>query len=129
MHCTPVKGTSLWRSKSKSKKRVADHGEVFTAEREVNAMLDLVKHETERIDSTFLEKTLSTLIQSVVIFANGRIWPQKNILQQLPQDVFSYSGYKLDLGPILECIAHVLFGVDRSMVKQTAPERCVKFSN
>ena len=39
----------------KSKKRVADHGEVFTAEREVNAMLDLVKHETERIESTFLE--------------------------------------------------------------------------
>lgn len=39
----------------KSKQRVADHGEVFTAEREVNAMLDLVKPETERIDSRFLE--------------------------------------------------------------------------
>jgi hypothetical protein len=39
----------------KSKKRVQDHGEVFTAEREVNAMLDLVKHETERVDSRFLE--------------------------------------------------------------------------
>jgi len=39
----------------KSKKRVADHGEVFTNEREVNAMLDLVQHETERIDSRFLE--------------------------------------------------------------------------
>lgn len=39
----------------KSKKRVADHGEVFTSEREVNAMLDLVKDETERIDSRFLE--------------------------------------------------------------------------
>ena len=39
----------------KSKKRVADHGEVFTNEREVNAMLDLVKNETERIDSRFLE--------------------------------------------------------------------------
>lgn len=39
----------------KSKQRVADHGEVFTNEREVNAMLDLVKHETERIDSRFLE--------------------------------------------------------------------------
>lgn len=39
----------------KSKKRVADHGEVFTNEREVNAMLDLVKQETERIESTFLE--------------------------------------------------------------------------
>lgn len=39
----------------KTKKRVSDHGEVFTNEREVNAMLDLVKHETERIDSRFLE--------------------------------------------------------------------------
>lgn len=39
----------------KSKKRVADHGEVFTNQREVAAMLDLVKQETERIDSTFLE--------------------------------------------------------------------------
>ena len=39
----------------KSKKRVADHGEVFTNEREINAMLNLVKHETERIDSRFLE--------------------------------------------------------------------------
>lgn len=39
----------------KSRKRVANHGEVFTSEREVNAMLDLVKQETERIDSRFLE--------------------------------------------------------------------------
>lgn len=38
-----------------SKKRIADHGEVLTAKREVNAMLDLVKQETERIDSRFLE--------------------------------------------------------------------------
>jgi hypothetical protein len=33
----------------RSKQRVANHGEVFTGEREVNAMLDLVKPETERI--------------------------------------------------------------------------------
>ena len=39
----------------KSKKRVADHGEVFTNSREVNAMCDLVIQETERIDSRFLE--------------------------------------------------------------------------
>ncbi len=38
-----------------SKRRIADHGEVFTAPREVNAMLDLVKQETQRIDSRFLE--------------------------------------------------------------------------
>jgi len=39
----------------KSKQRVKDHGEVFTQEREVNAMLDLVRNETERIESRFLE--------------------------------------------------------------------------
>ena len=39
----------------KSKARVADFGEVNTSEREVNAMLDLVKQETERLDSRFLE--------------------------------------------------------------------------
>ena len=39
----------------KSRKRVAEHGEVFTAKREVNAMLDLVKEETEQIAATFLE--------------------------------------------------------------------------
>ena len=44
----------------KSKKRVTDHGEVFTSEREVNAMLDLVKQETERIDSRFLEPACGT---------------------------------------------------------------------
>ncbi len=38
-----------------SKARVADHGEVLTARREVVAMLDLVKQETERIESRFLE--------------------------------------------------------------------------
>ena len=47
----------------KSRQRVADHGEVFTAEREVNAMLDLVKQETERVDSRFLEQRCLGLIQ------------------------------------------------------------------
>jgi len=39
----------------KSKQRVADHGEVFTPAWMVEAMLDLVKDETGRIDSRFLE--------------------------------------------------------------------------
>jgi len=43
-----------------SKKRVADHGEVYTSAREVNAMLDLVKQETERIESRFLEPACGT---------------------------------------------------------------------
>lgn len=39
----------------KSNDRVRNHGEVLTARREVEAMLDLVKNESERIDSRFLE--------------------------------------------------------------------------
>lgn len=49
-----------------SKKRVADHGEVFTSRREVNAMLDLVQQETQRIDSRFLEPACG----------NGDSWPR-----------------------------------------------------
>ncbi|CUS05652.1 Type III restriction system methylase (fragment) [Candidatus Promineifilum breve] len=43
-----------------SKKRVVDHGEVYTGAREVNAMLDLVRQETERIDARFLEPACGT---------------------------------------------------------------------
>lgn len=39
----------------KSKERVAEHGEVYTNEREVKAMCDLVSQECDRIDSRFLE--------------------------------------------------------------------------
>ena len=39
----------------KSKQRVADHGEVFTPAWMVEAMLDLVKDEANRIDARFLE--------------------------------------------------------------------------
>lgn len=39
----------------KYEKRAAERGEVFTLERKVNAMCDLVKKECERIDLRFLE--------------------------------------------------------------------------
>lgn len=42
-------------SQVRTKKRVSDHGEVLTGQREVEAMIDLVKQETESIDSRFLE--------------------------------------------------------------------------
>lgn len=42
-------------SQIRSRQRVADHGEVFTPPWMVEAMLDLVRGETERIDSRFLE--------------------------------------------------------------------------
>ncbi len=53
--CAGAKGDSAVSDLIKSKKRVADHGEVFTPDWLVEKMLDLVKQETERIDSRFLE--------------------------------------------------------------------------
>ena len=51
----PKKGAIAMSVQVKSKERVQEHGEVFTNPREVNAMLDMVKEETERIESRFLE--------------------------------------------------------------------------
>lgn len=48
----------------KSKERVAEHREVFTKEREVKAMCNLVKYETERIYSRVLEIKTRYLIQN-----------------------------------------------------------------
>ena len=42
----------------RSKLQMQDHGEVFTNEREVNAMLDMVKQETECVGSRFFETSL-----------------------------------------------------------------------
>ncbi len=62
-----------------SKRRVTDHGEVFTNQREVKAMLELVKHETERIESKFLEP---------LTHLSSRPFPVAGIrLQQLRDDI------------------------------------------
>jgi len=67
----------------KSRQRVSDHGEVFTAEREVNAMLDLVKQETERVDSRFLEPAcgdgnfLVEILRRKLVAARKRATPPK----------------------------------------------------
>lgn len=67
----------------KSRQRVADHGEVFTSEREVNAMLDLVKQETERVDSRFLEPAcgngnfVAEILRRKLVAAKRRATPPK----------------------------------------------------
>ncbi|MCD6100344.1 MAG: SAM-dependent DNA methyltransferase [Candidatus Marinimicrobia bacterium] len=48
------------KSKVKSKHRVVQYGEVLTGKEIVDAMLDLVEQETERIDSRFLEPACGT---------------------------------------------------------------------
>ena len=55
LSCKLDNGLKFMTKQIKSKERVAEHGEVFTNEREVKAMCDLVKDETERIDSRVLE--------------------------------------------------------------------------
>lgn len=55
-----MQSEELFKKQAKSKDRVSKYGEVFTAEREVKAMLDLVKSETERVDSRFLEPACGT---------------------------------------------------------------------
>ncbi|HRS68542.1 MAG TPA: N-6 DNA methylase, partial [Paludibacteraceae bacterium] len=48
------------RTHAQSKQRIAQYGEVLTPTHIVDAMLDLVKQETERIDSRFLEPACGT---------------------------------------------------------------------
>ncbi len=67
-----------------SKQRVADHGEVYTSEREVRTMLNLVRSETERIDSRFLEPACGTgnfLVE--VLWRKLRVVAQKYSNMQL----------------------------------------------
>ena len=55
----------------KSKQHLADHCEVFTTECEVEAVCDLVKQETERIDSRFLDELVWFLGQQIQYVLRG----------------------------------------------------------
>jgi type I restriction-modification system DNA methylase subunit len=72
-------------SQVKSKKRVADHGEVFTAEREVKAMCDLVLPETERIESRFLEPTCE-IVNFLVEVLSRKLAVAKRKYKRSPSD-------------------------------------------
>ncbi|MEK7747594.1 MAG: hypothetical protein AAB300_00750 [Nitrospirota bacterium] len=87
-----------------SKRRVADHGEVLTGKREVNAMLDLVKQENERIESRFLEedkmKTLIITLLAIMLggcettnsFVVMRDVPTKPSFTVIPYNNYHYQG-------------------------------------
>ncbi|WP_394794011.1 DNA methyltransferase [Armatimonas sp.] len=99
----------------KSKKRVADHGEVFTPEWMVEAMLDLVKAETERIDSRFLEPACGSgnfLVQILQrkLTAVERTYGKSEFEKQHFALVAVMSLYGIELLPdnIAECRANVL---------------------
>lgn len=74
----------------KSKERVVEHGEVFTAEREVKAMCDLVSQECDRIDSRFLEPACGNGNFLVEILSR-KLKTVKKLYKNNPYDFERYS--------------------------------------
>jgi SAM-dependent methyltransferase len=118
----------------KSKQRVADHGEVLTGKREVDAMLDLVKQETERIDSRFLEPACGTgNFLAEILERKLRVVEMRYRRSQLEYErnavVAVSSIYGIDVleDSILECRKR-LFGIFdlaySSFYKKTAKNQC-----
>ena len=116
-----------------SKKRVADHGEVFTNKREVNAMLDLVKDETERIDSRFLEPACGTgnflteilerKLFKVAKYRKSQLEYERNIVLA----VSSIYGIDILADNVVECRKRLFEIVDQkytSLFKKKAKEEC-----
>ncbi|MCR5179697.1 MAG: SAM-dependent DNA methyltransferase [Bacteroidaceae bacterium] len=99
----------------KSRKRVAERGEVFTAEREVNAMLDLVKQETERIDSRFLEPACGNgnflaeiLRRKLAVVARQYEHQEAQIHLQSAIAVSSIYGVEIMMDNVVECRQRLL---------------------
>ena len=99
----------------KTRERVVERGEVFTAEREVNAMLDLVKQETERIDSRFLEPACGNgnFLVEVLRRKLDVIWRQYQgqVAQVQLQSVIAVSSiYGIDImeDNLVECRARLM---------------------
>jgi len=118
----------------KSKQRVAEHGEVFTAEREVKAMCDLVKQETERIESRFLEPACGNGNFLAEVLARKLAVVQKRYAKS-PAEYEKYavlavsSLYGVDILPdnVRECQNRLFALWDkayRETLRQTADEQC-----
>ncbi|MBT4338652.1 MAG: N-6 DNA methylase [Bacteroidetes bacterium] len=120
----------------KSKKRIADHGEVFTPEREVNAMLDLVKQETERIDSRFLEPACGTgnflveILKRKLTVVESRY--KKNQLEYERYTIIAISSvYGIDIleDNVVECrnrLFQILDDKYTTIYKSNCKEKCRK---
>lgn len=116
-----------------SKQRIADHGEVFTSQREVAAMLDLVKQETQRLDSRFLEPACGTgnflteILKRKLQVVEKRY--RKSQLEFERHQVLSVSSiYGIDIlkDNIIECRKRLFEVIDKSYTalfkKKTKPE-------
>lgn len=117
-----------------SKYRVTNHGEVFTRKREVNAMLDLVKQETERIESRFLEPACGTgNFLAEILERKLRIVTERYRKSQLEFErnavlaVSSIYGIDILQDNVAECRKR-LFGIFEriysSLYKKTAKDEC-----
>ncbi|MCK4307887.1 SAM-dependent DNA methyltransferase [candidate division WOR-3 bacterium] len=117
-----------------SKKRVTDHAEVYTGEREVNAMLDLVKQETERIDSRFLEPACGTgnfmteILKRKLYIVESRY--KKSRLEYERYAVLAVSSiYGIDIleDNVVECRKRLFYIFDKkysNLFKKKAKEGC-----
>lgn len=123
-------------SQIKTRQRVADHGEVYTAEKEVKAMCDLVKEETERIESRFLEPACGNgnflaeiLTRKLEIVSNRYI---KSPLEFEKYSVIAISSmYGVDIleDNILECrqrLFNIWDNIYTKNIKKYANEECRK---
>jgi len=127
-------GLELMGKQVVSKKRVADHGEVYTGKREVNAMLDLVKQETERIESRFLEPACGTgnflteILQRKLRIVESRY--RKSQLEYERNTVLAVSSiYGIDIleDNVLECRKRLFDIFDHkytSLFKEAAKDEC-----
>lgn len=120
----------------KSKERIEQFGEVFTSEREVNAMLDLVADEAERIDSRFLEPACGTgnfLLE--VMKRKLRITKLKYAKHQPDFERYAFTAissiYGIDLleDNILECKARILNYVLSVYAFEFPVSQCDKFKS
>ena len=111
----PLQTTFAAMNQVRSKQRVADHGEVFTPAWMVEAMLNLVKDETERIDSRFLESACGSgnfLVQilrrklAAVALKYGKSDFERNHYALL--GLMSIYGIELLADNIAECRANLL---------------------
>jgi len=93
-----------------SKRRVVDHSEVFTNEREIEGMLNLVEHETQRLESRFLEPACGTgnflaeiLIRKLLVIdkthAGNNLETERRVLIALS----SLYGIEILLDNVLSC--------------------------
>ena len=119
-----------------TKKRVSDHGEVLTAKREVNAMLDLVKQETECIDSRFLEPACGTgNFMTEILERKLRVVENRHYKSQLEYErnavlaVASIYGIDLLEDNVVECRKRLFDIFDQkyaSFYKRRAKDACRK---